>query len=646
MEGFNSRLISLQEVVNEDIFFNIPIYQRLYVWGSDQIKTLLDDLWQAYSEKQEVFFLGGTLAIERDVEGEKVLDLIDGQQRFTTLWLASLQWGGGLNDFCFKEVDNAKKHRIGFSIRPEVSEYFQQRVDGKKPVDIPQVSQMLEALAVLEHYPSNIENTPDWATFAGFIEFIKTHVKLVLTTVPPQTDLNKLFEVINNRGVQLQHHEILKARLLHFIDVSEREAYSRLWEACAGMNDYVEKNLKKACNADVLSLYENKESLSQAKSVLVSVQNDSAEVEPISLADILKEESINLDDKSSAFDEDEMPSNVGSIISFSMLLQHTLRIFLVRNGREDISKVSDKHLIKICENAWLKTEKSTKEPNADEVKAFIELLWEVRYQFDKHVVKWVFDDEVKYHSIRLFTINSSKENRYLQRRTDDSQQSLALLQSMLYHSQELVTQYWLTPFLNYLVNNPVEPNTEAYLRHLDNHLLSSEMSDALPLIQRTEKFLKDPEHRENLIEAEVALNQKFENGVQYPHYWFYKLEYVLFLYLKAQNVQHEWIKNFRITAKSSVEHIAPQSSFSKVEDFPLHDFGNLALVTRSLNSEFSDKSYGEKREQFKHNHNNKGVSLKLEYVYQNEKWTPIEIKQHQHKMIDIMQTYLDQRNDI
>ena len=40
--------------------------------------------------------------------------------------------------------------------------------------------------------------------------FVYRKVSLVLTQVPEGMDLNKLFEVINNRGIQLQHHEILR----------------------------------------------------------------------------------------------------------------------------------------------------------------------------------------------------------------------------------------------------------------------------------------------------------------------------------------------------------------------------------------------------------------------------------------------------
>lgn len=38
---YESKLMSLAQLIDEKRLFNIPIYQRLYVWGSDQIKVLL-----------------------------------------------------------------------------------------------------------------------------------------------------------------------------------------------------------------------------------------------------------------------------------------------------------------------------------------------------------------------------------------------------------------------------------------------------------------------------------------------------------------------------------------------------------------------------------------------------------------------------
>lgn len=43
MDKVKSQLINIASVVEEGWEFNIPIYQRLYVWTEEQVKTLFED---------------------------------------------------------------------------------------------------------------------------------------------------------------------------------------------------------------------------------------------------------------------------------------------------------------------------------------------------------------------------------------------------------------------------------------------------------------------------------------------------------------------------------------------------------------------------------------------------------------------------
>ena len=59
MNNYISTVITLQDIIKNQYKFNVPIYQRLYVWGDEQIKKLLEDLKNAFLEKQTVYYLGG-----------------------------------------------------------------------------------------------------------------------------------------------------------------------------------------------------------------------------------------------------------------------------------------------------------------------------------------------------------------------------------------------------------------------------------------------------------------------------------------------------------------------------------------------------------------------------------------------------------
>jgi uncharacterized protein with ParB-like and HNH nuclease domain len=87
--------IESDKLLIKDVFtkwFRIPEYQRPYVWESDQITELLDDVMQAKtSNKDSQYFLGSLVLRKKEIEQDDTkyveYDLLDGQQRLTTLFL-------------------------------------------------------------------------------------------------------------------------------------------------------------------------------------------------------------------------------------------------------------------------------------------------------------------------------------------------------------------------------------------------------------------------------------------------------------------------------------------------------------------------------------------------------------------------------
>lgn len=649
----NSILLTLDDVISERYFFNIPLYQRLYVWSKEQIQTLLSDIWDACDEDKEVFYLGGTLVIERTVTEpnatHKLYDLIDGQQRFTTLWLISIAWKKSLADYRFEETNSGYRHRIAFSIRPQVKQFFDAEFSNET-VHFEETRCLQDALKEIRNFPNNHKQEGGSAIdLDKFTRYIREKVKLVFTQVPDNTDLNKLFEVINNRGVQLQHHEILKAKLLGKLQAEERERYAQLWDACSYMNDYVEKNL---CNASGLKMLEiielfdfqasktDGEDLANATKVLKALKRLKVKSDDLNLtlAAILESDDDFELTKSEDNIEDYPAERVRSIISFPMLLQHVLRIFLAHNDRPDISKILDKELISIFEKHWL----TANPPSTEEVKAFIELLWEIRYRFDKHIIKWVEVEGGEVHAIRHLRINKSGRgsNSSLMRDTTDSKPEFALLQSMLYHSQQMTTHYWLTPLL-YFIWYEGPKNACAFLQYLDNYLLCA--FNEKPLVERTRWFLDEFWcFAEEGLDVSEALNEIL--GTNFAHYWFYKLEFILWYQMKDK-MGNRW-KSFRMTAKNSVEHISPQKpekfDSNKVSKDILNSLGNLSLVSRSINSEYSNKPYSEKRARFIEKNREVADSLKMDIIYKNETWNDDLAITHQQEMIKAFSTYFDQ----
>lgn len=631
MLSVDSKLFTLKDIVGKKFSFEIPIYQRLYVWKEEQVKILLDDLYEAFESKKDIFYLGNVLVVEN--KNENYFDLIDGQQRFTTLWIFSIVFQEAMETFIYED----ESFRLNFSIRDAVKEYFESYLEDTN-TNLTIDDTISNALGVINSFCSGKNNLDE------FTKYLMENVQLLFTIVPKETDLNKLFELINNRGVQLQHHEILKAKLLKYIPSNERLKYSNLWDSCSYMDNYVEKNLRDIAKVKISKAFDNKSSkkdeelLAYSLNVLQQIENtETDEFKPLSLNKILIDDIEQYNTKESEIEEYESDSNVRSIITFPMLLQHCLRIYLKEQNKEhkDIQKILDKELLTIFDTFFF-----CDSDNEKDVKKFIELLWEVRYMFDKYIIKWVETEDGEAHLINQLYLNKNKKKntKSLVRREPETNEGVALLQSMFYHSQQLTTHYWLTPYLYYLYINGGNSNKHYdYLRYLDNNLLSNNLEESL--IKRTHKFMENSKHQEDIDYSE--LNEAY--GVKFSHYWFYKLEFVLWYLLKDKQ-DKRW-KEFKFTAKNSVEHISPQhpkkEDTNKVSESILDTFGNTSLVSRSINSEYSNLPYNEKRQRFFNKNKEKLDSLKMDLIYENQKWNDDLAEKHEEEMFMYLKEYFE-----
>jgi hypothetical protein len=134
--------------------------------------------------------------------------------------------------------------------------------------------------------------------------------------------------------------------------------------------------------------------------------------------------------------------------------------------------------------------------------------------------------------------------------------------------------------------------------------------------------------------------------LDFAHYWFYKMDFVLW---HAHHREYEFWGNFRFTAKNSVEHISPQNPQStdtnKVSKDWLNRFGNLALVSRSINSEYGNLPYNEKRLRFRNKRasEQRPDSLKMDLIYSLEEWGDAAAGAHEVAMLGALRKHYEQR---
>ena len=209
-------------ITKNNLFYTIPIYQRLFEWDDDNIMTLLEDLKKEYDQTNgENDYYIGMLTSTKDNE------LVDGQQRFTVMMLL----GCVLQDY-YKEWKSflivGDKPRIDFTSRPLDNTYLRSLIDRRDTDGISFKNfKMHNGCKIIQKF---IEGMTEEARKL-FAAYVYNHLSFFISDLPAgysPKDLNKYFERMNTTGKNLEQHEILKVKLLSNLD-NDIDRYMLLW---------------------------------------------------------------------------------------------------------------------------------------------------------------------------------------------------------------------------------------------------------------------------------------------------------------------------------------------------------------------------------------------------------------------------------
>ena len=237
-----------------DFVFSIPMYQRPYAWEVEQAETLLDDLLSFLGEGTEPidevnpYFLGSIVLIKSD--GLPEAEVVDGQQRLTTLTIlfAALrevlpsEWLDKITECLYQKgnpVDinpKARENRYRLTLRERDADFFKnyiQMQDGLaklkelKDAVLPDSQRHIRdnALALLNRLTKLDEQQQQRLT-----QFILYKSLLVVVSTPDMDSAYRIFSVLNDRGLDLSHSDILKSEIIGKIPVDQQEHYNRRWE--------------------------------------------------------------------------------------------------------------------------------------------------------------------------------------------------------------------------------------------------------------------------------------------------------------------------------------------------------------------------------------------------------------------------------
>jgi uncharacterized protein with ParB-like and HNH nuclease domain len=223
---------------NKDALYQIPRYQRPYSWGDDQLDKLWSDLLDA-QENDPNYFLGSVITAKPE-EASNYLDIVDGQQRLTTLLImlcVCRDLFPNINQDILENdpfaIDgkmikssirfNDRFERLRLKTHSNHESDFQQLVlnDG---VSINNKRPYKKDLRIEEAPNFKFKNTSAFFTekflelgvqsTGRLINYIFNQVKIIRIDCQSVSFAIKLFQVLNDRGLDLSNSDLIKSFLI------------------------------------------------------------------------------------------------------------------------------------------------------------------------------------------------------------------------------------------------------------------------------------------------------------------------------------------------------------------------------------------------------------------------------------------------
>jgi len=240
MEGIGSLLDRYKKI-------GVPIYQRNYSWDTDQVNELLNDLSGSLDSNRPHFL--GCLILQDSKEDEKNCEVVDGQQRITTVFLvlariqdelyrlsgAGFETIQGQGDELERnpkiEVQNLifdqNLNKPRFLSNPLISDMFREKIlnprrreepperDTKqKAITLPLRKAYWQVRDRIQKSLSGITNEVDQLRYLARLLDATKRLQVLCITTSLQEESLEVFLTLNNRGLPLGPSDIIRGQLV------------------------------------------------------------------------------------------------------------------------------------------------------------------------------------------------------------------------------------------------------------------------------------------------------------------------------------------------------------------------------------------------------------------------------------------------
>lgn len=688
----NPQILTVEELFTDT--YRVPLYQRAYAWTAAEIQTLLADVrdarlntLMAESGRAPRDYYIGSLVVNAVRSDEQVVyEIVDGQQRLTTLFIILA---------VVPLIHSPEREREAIPVQGSVS--FEGRdaagedlrrlaKDGADAIGRLETDGLSHAVELVEQAAQRGalpgSTGPDPVQGVAFspadLSYLLKHVKILRTELPPETDLNHYFEVMNTRGEQLEKHEILKAQLISKLkNGDERRVFSQIWDACSVLDRHVqtqfspsEEKLGGSPRSRVFGDDWNNFGPANWAQLFHALndppppptsgrdtgecgrqKSEHQDSGRLALSDVLHTVVRSGSEVETADSTDAESGSYGSITDFPNLLLHVLKIhrtetFTWGEATSNTNRVrlEDKYLLE--EFARAMDHASSRGPHGaleDWVRQFAFRLLKTRYLMDAYVIRTVAttagDDEENWVLHRAFKYQRDGTRRQLsasstfaaehdprtemQQGKQQLQRRLVMLQAMFQVSDtRRSSKYFLFQMLEWLHRQePGSVDGAQFVEHLERMALSRLRS--------------------------LQVTHVMDSGTHVPNFVFNVLDYELWRLssIDASTVAEEVVgveaaaelrdsaSSFRFRYRTSVEHFYPVSPSVEHGHQPLvrhvrDRFGNLCIMSRSENSRRNNLMPIPKANEFRSTDQSLKFQLMAELAIRDKGWAESQIDEH------------------
>ena len=594
-EKLETNKLNINSLFGKGRFYNIPEYQRPYVWSDENINQLLEDLHNSFSQKQEhgmrEYFLGCFVLNKKKSVNDEYLyyDILDGQQRFITLMLLQIVFRDLLDDVEAKrrfagnvyqkqdKMNNIpERERLQFGIR-EDADFISKSLLHVEKLDFEQLKfitkkhehiscrNMANTCVVIHKWfmelQDNFASLDVQDYLVDFSRYILNDVVVLdLVTNNNLDDAFNLFTTLNSTGVKLTEADILRAQNLRMVaDKYARERYAKEWDSYESFKP------------ELLPSYSFNGLLSDLMFIKLQARDGKVVSSMRSAYDWMS--------KREPTHKAYLPKGEPVFHYIADYFKHLQDITNLHLQVPDVKKHLFKHIFSLM-NAFGKVSQT-----------YIMVLLHFKATFgDEYILEFLLKLENLCSMNWLLGGKKAMTREFILLRTIDRIKREGGNGSDMVECDELRYEH-----------NAKGANTAYNIDSFVEHL-------------RTEDF-----------------------GVGYSGTKANKRIYLLLKLDFLMNKDNEFVFN---KDKSSVEHLMPQKLTSNNkysvmfhEDY-VHKLGNLLLLRQKKNSALSNRDYAEKKDAYKQ----KGIENRTnaDYVFKNYKtWNPEDIK-HNHKRVIMM----------